>query len=199
MPSVVIPTTRKLTPLCPLSVPLYVYTRVLPPLGVQDYCRDNFSVVDCSSPSSEGHRQARSETTSDNPRFLILPWIRIPNLGSHILLVRPPATAERLNRALQHHPRADRDLRRNPSLHRRSLQGLGLDPRRNHPGPRPLRQAHQARPAPPKALAKGSQPVISWPSSSGERTKTRKPQPRHTSTLVAAHPPRHYWRSTSLH
>ena len=23
----------------------------------------------------------------DNPRFLILPWIRIPNLGSHILAV----------------------------------------------------------------------------------------------------------------
>ena len=39
----------------------------------------------------------------DNPRFLILPWIEIPNLGSHILaLVRrrlPEDWAERYNTA----------------------------------------------------------------------------------------------------
>ena len=39
-----------------------------------------------------------------------------------------------LDRALPHHPRADRDLRRDPALHRRRLQGIGLDPRRGHPG-----------------------------------------------------------------
>ena len=39
----------------------------------------------------------------DNPRFLILPWIKIPNLGSHILaIVRrrlPGGWAERYNTA----------------------------------------------------------------------------------------------------
>ena len=70
----------------------------------------------------------------DNPRFLILPWVEIPNLGSHILaLVRrrlPIDWTERYNTT----PRADRDLRRDPALHRRRLQGVGLDPCRNHSG-----------------------------------------------------------------
>ena len=51
---------------------------------------------------------------------------------------RAPAPASGLDRALQHHPRAHRDLRRDPALHRRRLQGIGLDPRRNHPGTRTL-------------------------------------------------------------
>ena len=57
----------------------------------------------------------------DNPRFLILPWIEIPNLGSHILaIVRrrlPGDWTERYNVT----PRAHRDLRRDPTLHRRRL------------------------------------------------------------------------------
>ena len=68
----------------------------------------------------------------DNPRFLILPWITIPNLGSHILS-GPPATARRLDRALQHHARAHRDLRRDPALHRHLVQGVRLDSRREPP------------------------------------------------------------------
>ena len=63
----------------------------------------------------------------DNPRFLILPWIEIPNLGSHILAqcaavypkTGPSATAS---------PRADRDVRRDPALHRRRLPHVGLGP-----------------------------------------------------------------------
>ena len=74
----------------------------------------------------------------DNPRFLILPWIKIPNLGSHILaIVRrrlPQDWTERYNTT----PRADRDLHRDTALHRCRLQGLRLDPRRNHPGTRAL-------------------------------------------------------------
>ena len=70
----------------------------------------------------------------DNPRFLILPWITIPNLGSHILaLIRrrlPLDWAERYNT----NARAHRDLRRNAAIHRRRIQGIGLDPCRNHPG-----------------------------------------------------------------
>ena len=84
----------------------------------------------------------------DNPRFLILPWIRISNLGSHILAI--------VCGRFQHdwacrynHPRPHKDLRRGPPLHRRRLQSLRLDPRRNHTGTRALRhrqavrQAHQ--------------------------------------------------------
>ena len=65
-------------------------------------------------------------------------------------------------------PRPHRDLRRNPALHRRTLQGLGLSPRRRHPGPRPqrprqaLRQTQKGHlaPPPPQTLAENSQPVI---------------------------------------
>ena len=82
----------------------------------------------------------------DNPRFLILPWIKIPNLGSHILAIVRAAPARGLDRALRHNPRAHRDLRPDTALHRRRLQGIGLDPCRNHPGTRTLRQAHETRP-----------------------------------------------------
>ncbi len=40
---------------------------------------------------------------------------------------RPPSPARGLGRALQHNPRAHRDLRPDPALHRRRLQGIGLD------------------------------------------------------------------------
>ena len=69
----------------------------------------------------------------DNPRFLILPWINIPNLGSHILAIirrrLPDDWTERYNTT----PRADRDLRRDSALHRRRVQGIGLDPCREPP------------------------------------------------------------------
>ena len=59
----------------------------------------------------------------------------------------PPAPARGLDRALQHHARAHRDLRRDPALHRRRLQGLRLDPRRDHPGARALRPGQAVRQA----------------------------------------------------
>ena len=105
----------------------------------------------------------------DNPRFLILPWITIPNLGSHILSLVRRQLPTGLDRAIQHHPRAHRDFRRDPALLRCPLQGVRLDPRRNHPGTRAIRQAHQTRPAEggclapasPERLAANSQPVTS--------------------------------------
>ena len=69
----------------------------------------------------------------DNPRFLILPWINIPNLGSQHPRHRPPPPARGLDRALQHDTRAHRDLRRDPALHRRGLQGIGLGLCWSHP------------------------------------------------------------------
>ena len=71
----------------------------------------------------------------DNPRFLILPWIKIPNLGSHILaIVRhclPADWTERYNTT----PVLIETFVQT-ALHRRRLQGLRLDPCRNNPGTR---------------------------------------------------------------
>ena len=125
----------------------------------------------------------------DNPRFLILPWITIPNLGSHILsLVRrqlPDDWTERYNTT----PVLIETFVRDPALHRRLVQGIRLDPRRNHQGTGPLRPTHQTgpaqerdlAPATPKGLAAHSQPVRSWssvspcgPSSRRDRTKTAR-------------------------
>ena len=115
----------------------------------------------------------------DNPRFLILPWIRIPNLGSHILALVRRQTARGLDRTLQDHPRAHRDLRRDPPLHRRRLPGLRLDPRRRHPGARtlrhePLRQAQEGHlaEAPPQGLEAHPQPVESSTGYRDDRTVT---------------------------
>ena len=106
----------------------------------------------------------------DNPRFLILPWITIPNLGSHILsLVRrqlPHDWTERYNIT----PVLIETFVETPRFHRRALQGVGLDPRRNHPGTRAIRPPHQACPteeghlaaAPPQGLEANSEPVRSW-------------------------------------
>ena len=103
----------------------------------------------------------------DNPRFLILPWIVIPNLGSHILsLVRrqlPEDWTERYNVT----PVLIETFVETPRFTRRALQGVRLDPRRNYPGTRPIRPPHQTRPAqegrmasaPQKRLAANSKPV----------------------------------------
>ena len=103
----------------------------------------------------------------DNPRFLILPWVEIPNLGSHLLaIVRrrlPIDWTERYRTT----PVLIETFVENAPIHRRRLPGLRLAPRRNHPRPgalRPrqtLRQAPQGRlaPAPPTRLAAHPQSV----------------------------------------
>ena len=96
---------------------------------------------------------------------------RHPEPGLAHPLPGPPTTARRLDRALQRHARAHRDLRRDPALHRRALQGVRLDPRRNYPGSRPIRPPHQTgsaqegrlASAPQKRLAANSKPVTSSP------------------------------------
>ena len=82
-------------------------------------------------------RETNLPLVVNNPRFLILPWIKIPNLGSHILAI------------VRHRQPADCTERYNTTpvlietfvqtaLHRRRLQGLRLDPCRNNPGARAL-------------------------------------------------------------
>ena len=89
----------------------------------------------------------------DNPRFLILPWIEIPNLGSHILaIVRrrlPEDWTERYNTT----PVLIETFVETPRYTGRRLQGLGLDPRRNHPGAWTLRPAQALRQAQERCLA----------------------------------------------
>ena len=103
----------------------------------------------------------------NNPRFLILPWIQIPNLGSHILSLVCRRLPREWTRRYNTTPRPHRNLRRNPALHRRRLQGLRMDPCRNHPGTRSLRHPHAIRqtqkghlaPVPLQTLATHPQPV----------------------------------------
>ena len=118
----------------------------------------------------------------DNPRFLILPWIEIPKPRLAHPRHRAPPPAPRLDRALRHHSRADRNLRRDPAIHRRRLPRVGLDPRRDHPGPGPLRQAHGTSPAqkghlappPPKRLATHPQSVESLQGGIGSGEQANK-------------------------
>ena len=83
-------------------------------------------------------RETNLPLVVDNPRFLILPWIKIPNLGSHILAIvrrRLPAEwTERYNTT----PVLIETFVSDPVLHRRRLQGLRLDSCRNNPGARAL-------------------------------------------------------------
>ena len=51
---------------------------------------------------------------------------------------RPPTLAPGLGGTLQYHPGSHRDLRPDPALHRRRLQGIRLDPCRRHSGTRTL-------------------------------------------------------------
>ena len=123
----------------------------------------------------------------DNPRFLILPWITIPNLGSHILsLVRrqlPDDWTERYNTT----PVLIETFVETPRFTGALYKASGWTPRRDHQGTGPIRPTHQTGPAeeghlaptPAEGLAAHSQPVRSWssvspcgPPSRRDRTKT---------------------------
>ena len=47
--------------------------------------------IDARNGAGDDGGRSHAETTVplvvENPRFLILPWIKIPNLGSHILAI----------------------------------------------------------------------------------------------------------------
>ena len=68
---------------------------------------------------------------------------------------RAPPPARGLGRALRHHPRADRDLRRDPALHRGRLQGLGLDPCRDNPGARSFTTGTSSTTSPARTSGSG--------------------------------------------
>ena len=75
------------------------------------------------------------------------------------------------------------DLPRDPTLHRSAVQGVRLDPRRNHSGTRPIRPPHQTRSVEeghpdPKRLAANFQSVTSSPPSPRDRTRAFRPWSR---------------------
>ena len=94
---------------------------------------------------TEALREKNLPRVIDNARFLILPWIPNPQPGVSHPVRGLSASARTLDRALQHHARVDRNVRGNPALHRRHLQGLRLDPGRSHPGTRALRPVQAIR------------------------------------------------------
>ena len=77
-------------------------------------------------------------------------WARTssPSSASACPRTEPGATTQ---------PPCHRDLRPDPALHWRRLQGIGLDPRRNHSGTWALRQVHETRPTEKGHLASPSQ------------------------------------------
>ena len=77
--------------------------------------------------------------------LLSLPWITIPNLGSHILAIVRRRLPQDWTERYHTTPVLIEPFVRDPALHRRRLQGLRLDPRRNHPGSRALRPAKAVR------------------------------------------------------
>ena len=108
----------------------------------------------------------------DNPRFLILPWIEIPNLGSHILaIVRrrlPLDWTERYGTT--------------PVLIETFVETPRYTGAVYHPGPGPLRQAHETSPAqkghlappPPKRLPTHPQSVESLQGGIGSGEQANK-------------------------
>ena len=107
----------------------------------------------------------------DNPRFLILPWIEIPNLGSHILaLVRrrlPQDWAERYNTA----PVLIETFVETPRYTGAVYRASGWIHVGDHPGTRTLRPGQALRqtqeghlaPPPAKGLAVHPQSITSRP------------------------------------
>ncbi len=103
----------------------------------------------------------------DNPRFLILPWIRIPNLGSHILALVRRRLPRDWTRRYNTTPVLIETFVEVPRFTGGVYRASGLDPRRYHTGTRALRhrqavrQAHQGCLAPParQALEAHPQPL----------------------------------------
>ena len=93
-------------------------------------------------PTGPQLREKNLPLVIDNPAVPHPALDHDPQPGLACPLAGPPATARRLDRALQHHARAHRDLRRDPALHRRLVQGIRLDSRR-HQRTAPIRPTHQ--------------------------------------------------------
>gem|GEM_PF-3650299 len=94
--------------------------------------RDHF--IGWSPPTAREKPPARvRQPQVPHPALDPYPQPRLPHPRHH-----PPTLAPGLGRALQHHPRSHRNLRPDPALHWRRLQGIRLVPCRRHPEARTL-------------------------------------------------------------
>ena len=64
----------------------------------------------------------------DNPRFLILPWNKIPNLGSHILALMRRSVPVDWQERYTMTPVLIETIAQTPTLYRWCLPGFRLDP-----------------------------------------------------------------------
>ena len=122
----------------------------------------------------------------DNPRFLILPWVEIPNLGSHILaLVRrrlPTDWTARYNIT----PVLIETFVETPRYTGAVYKASGLDPRRDYPGARTLRHAHETGRAQERHLAAAPQARLEANPQS-MKSPTPSPDERRITKCAAIH------------
>ena len=93
----------------------------------------------------------------DNPRFLILPWIHIPNLGSHILAIVRRRLPQDWTKRYNTTPVLVETFVETPRYTGAVYRAYGLDPCRHHSGSRALRPAKAVRQAEEGRLAPAAQ------------------------------------------
>jgi len=92
---------------------------------------------------SQATRQANLPLVVNHSRFLILPWVRVPNLASHILSLAARQNASRLVSCLSRSACASGNAGRCDALSRWLLSRRQLDRSGTHPGPRPYGSQRQ--------------------------------------------------------
>ena len=75
-------------------------------------------------------RERNLQLIVNNARFLILPWVQSKNLASKLLALASRQLPQDWQDRSAYRPVRAGNLRRDPTLHRRLLQGCQLDPRR---------------------------------------------------------------------
>ena len=110
----------------------------------------------------------------DNSLYLIMPWIWIPNLASHIL----SEVRRQLPQDWFTQYRVTPVLMRNPALLRDHLQGVRMDPCRNHAGTRAVRHKEGIRQTEKGRLALSTQKRLEKNTQSMTAGKAITPLPR---------------------
>ena len=132
----------------------------------------------------------------DNARFLILSWIEIPNLASHVLSAVCRQLIRDWTARYNTTPVLIETFVENAPLHRHRLPGLRMDPCGNHQGTWTLRPAQEVRQAeeghlvaaPAKGLETILEPLTRW-NESTTQPRTRTPLDSKNRPPASSHPP----------
>ena len=98
---------------------------------------------DCFMDCTSAHRENNLPLVVDNPRFLILPWIKVTNLGSHLLAI----VRRRLPLDWAERDRTTAAFIETFAETPRYTGAVYRAPRRDHPGTRTLRPPQTIRQA----------------------------------------------------